>query len=81
LRAIGKIKNAYGSCIPTNSEEKAREVVWLMVILYNWPLRVALGSSLLIFIFLEKNLTEKSQEVIFRTLSTPFSFLLPYKWE
>jgi len=52
-----------------------------MVIFYNWALRVALGPSLLIFIFLEKNLTEKSQEVIFRTLSTPFSFLLPYKWD
>jgi len=50
-RAIGKIKNAYGSCIPTNSEEKARKGVWLMVILYNWILVIALGPSFVIFIF------------------------------
>lgn len=55
-RAIGKIKNVYGSCIPTNSEEKARKVVWLMVILYNWALVVALGPSLVIFILLDLDL-------------------------
>lgn len=51
--AIGRIKNAYGSCIPTNSEEKARKVVWLMVILYNWALVVVLDPFLTIFIFLD----------------------------
>jgi len=52
-RTIGKIKNAYGICIPMNSEEKARKVVWLMVILYNWALVVAFGPSFVIFIFFQ----------------------------